>query len=205
MARASIARLLRSIVALMAWAGLGIQLYLLVSNTPENGLTAGEAVGRFLLYFTILSNLLVAIYTSFAGRHTQQPGIATALALYILVVGLVYNLVLRQLWQPAGWQRVADELLHVVVPVFYILYWYFFIAARRLMYRAAIGWLSYPAMYLIYALLRGSREHFYPYFFIDPTAVGTRGVVQNAILLLLAFLGLGCGFVWLARAKKQPV
>lgn len=197
--------LFRTTTALMAWLGLGVQLYLLVANSPDNGLTVDQAIGRFFLYFTILSNLLVAFYTSFVNPGNSRPATATALAVYIFVVGLVYNVVLRQLWAPSGWQRLADELLHVIVPVFFIVYWFAFIPASNLKYRAALVWLIYPGAYLAYALIRGSVEHFYPYFFIDPRVVGNSGVVQNTLLLLVAFLGLGLGFVAVARIKKRPV
>ena len=49
------------ILAIIAWSALALQLYILLHNVPGNGLTYLQAVGRFLLFFTILTNLLVAI------------------------------------------------------------------------------------------------------------------------------------------------
>jgi hypothetical protein len=50
-----------AIIALTAWIALGLQQYILIDNTPGNGMTPLQAVGRFLIFFTVLSNFLVAI------------------------------------------------------------------------------------------------------------------------------------------------
>ena len=49
------------------------------------------------------------------GRH----GIVRPLAAreYIAIVGITYSLLLRHMWNPQGTQKIADVLLHDVVPV----------------------------------------------------------------------------------------
>ncbi len=51
------------------------------------------------------------------GHWVRQPEVNTALTVYILVVGVVYQTVLRGLVPVAGWGRMADDILHGLVPL----------------------------------------------------------------------------------------
>jgi hypothetical protein len=50
----------------------------------------------------------------------------------------VYNIILRNLWQPQGSQKIADELLHVAVPLLYVLYWLIFAKKNPLQWMDAV-------------------------------------------------------------------
>ncbi|MFT3674777.1 MAG: Pr6Pr family membrane protein [Chitinophagaceae bacterium] len=192
-----------TLIALLAWAGLIIQQYLLLAGIPGNGLTPLQAVGRFLLFFTILSNLLVAISCTIqalktggaAGRFFAKNSTQTAICLYILVVGLVYNIILRALWKPAGLQLIADNLLHVIVPAAFFLFWLLQVKGKGLSWQQIPGWLIYPALYLCYALLRGKLEGLYAYPFIDPQLHSWSQVGINSLGMLLLFVLLGAALI----------
>jgi hypothetical protein len=196
-----------ALIALTAWLALGLQLYILIDNTPGNGMTPLQAVARFLIFFTILSNLLVAISltvmlakpASGAGRFFVKPSSSAAIAMYIFIVGLVYNIILRSLWRPQGLQRVADELLHVAVPLLYMLYWLFFAKKNSLQWMDAVKWLSFPAVYLVYAMVRGSIEDFYAYPFIDVKQLGAARVALNSAGLMVVFIITGLLFVFIGK------
>ncbi len=137
------------------------------------------------------------------GRHPLlKPANLTAIAVYIFVVGLVYNLVLRQLWSPLGWQWVADNLLHVVTPILYLLYWWQFVPDKPQRWKLALLWLLYPAIYFVYAIIRGQLEGVYPYPFIDVNQLGFQKVFINALIIMLLFLATGWGFLALGRGRK---
>lgn len=194
-------------LAVAAWAGLLIQLFLLIYNTPENGMNVLQAIGHFFRFFTILSNIAVAFVVSILlmkeERHPLlKPANLTAIAVYIFVVGLVYNLVLRQLWSPLGWQWVADNLLHVVTPILYLLYWWQFVPDKPQRWKLALLWLLYPAIYFVYAIIRGQLEGVYPYPFIDVNQLGFQKVFINALIIMLLFLATGWGFLALGRGRK---
>ena len=197
------------ITAVIAWFALALQLYLLISRTPGNGMTPLLAVGRFLIFFTILSNLLVAVSLtivlvkpgSSAGLFFARPSSIAAVTCYIFIVGLVYNIVLRSIWQPRGLQQLADELLHVGVPVLFVLYWLLFASKRSLHWKHAFQWLLFPAAYFAYALARGALEGFYAYPFINVPELGYGRVGANAAGLLIIFLATGPGIV--ATGKKM--
>ncbi len=88
----------------------------------------------YFSFFTILTNLLIAlVFTAIAfgpeagwGQWFRSPSVQAATAVYIAIVGIVYQLLLRQLWNPQGAQWVADVLLHSVIPIGYVVYWLLF-------------------------------------------------------------------------------
>ena len=187
------------LIAILCWLALGGQLYLLVRNSPGNGLTYAGAVARFFHFFTILSNLLVALSISLPllvprsrpALFFVQPAVLAAITLYIVVVGLVYNVLLRNTWSPQGFQKLIDEVLHVIVPLMYLVYWFLLVPRGHLKSFQPLLWLVFPAGYLGYVLLRGYWEGFYPYPFVDVQKLGYLVVIRNSLLMLVVFLVLG--------------
>lgn len=186
----------RQIIVFVAWFALAIQLYILIDRTPENGLTPLSAIGRFLLFFTILSNLLVATSLTIvslwplsgAARFFSRIPVISAITVYIFMVGLVYNIILRYTWDPRGLQLLADEMLHVAVPLLYVIYWLLFIPKGQLKWVHVLSWLIFPLFYVVYALIRGALEGFYPYPFLDVNTLGYTRVFLNAVLLFAVFI-----------------
>jgi len=203
MSKQKSATLLKISIATIAWFALALQMFILINNTPGNGMTPLQAIGRFFIFFTILSNLLVAVSLTFVlvkpsssiSRFFSRPFSIAAISVYIFIVGLVYNIILRQLWQPKGLQQLADELLHVVVPVLFVLYWVFFVFKGSLKWKHSFAWLIFPLFYLVYAMIRGSIEGFYPYPFIDLNKLSYSHVIFNCLGLTVAFLVIGLLFI----------
>lgn len=194
------------ICATVAWAGLALQLGLLLARTPDNGLSVAGAIARFLLFFTILSNIWVAIASTSLLLNRKnfftRPGQLSAVAVYIIVVALVYNVVLRSLWAPRGADWVADNLLHVLVPVCYLWTWWTLPDKPRL-WRYAVYWLWFPGVYLLYALLRGKLEGFYPYPFIDLNQLGATRVIIHSFFVLLLFVTIGLLILLVSRLQTR--
>lgn len=79
----------------------------------------------------MLTNTLAAVVLTWELTQRESavrrwfllPAVRSGIAVSIALVGLAYNVLLRHLWQPEGWQFVADELLHDVMPVLFIIYW----------------------------------------------------------------------------------
>ena len=46
----------------------------------------------------------------------DRPSVRTAILTYIIIVALIYHYLLAKLWNPQGWQLVADTIEHVVTP-----------------------------------------------------------------------------------------
>jgi len=189
----------QAILAAISWFALILQFRIMISSGDVSGFSKAMLAANFFSYFTILSNLMVAVCLSClllfprskAGQFFSSSVVATAIAVYIFIVGLVYNLVLRQIWSPTGWQLVVDNLLHVVVPLFYLIYWYFFARRGALHWQDLLKWLIFPAAYLAYSLIRGAMTGWYPYPFVHAGNLGYAKVALNSLAVLAAILVTG--------------
>lgn len=184
------------ILALITWFAIIFQLYL----------TTGSVI-NFISYFTILCNLLVAVDLSISilapsskiGLFFSSLSVQTAITLYIFIVGLVYNLVLRGIVPLSGWLLVVDTLLHVVVPILYILYWLLFRPQGILHWRSGFYWALFPLVYLIYSLIRGSITNWYPYPFLNAHYLSYGRVFLNVVIMTAAFLVAGIILIAVTR------
>jgi hypothetical protein len=195
--------------AAIAWFAILGQLYLNIENRV---LPLSQTIIKFASYFTILTNILVAVCFTYVamqpnkkwGKFFSRPQVASAINVYIFVVGLVYNTVLRLLWAPQGLQLVVDNLLHVITPVWFLVYWYAFVPKSSLQYKNVWAWLIYPLVYCCYILVRGAFTGMYPYFFVDATKYSYGQVFINIAVLVVVFLGLSLLLiVWAKWLNKK--
>ena len=192
------ARLFALIGALAAWFAVVFQFYLIILNREES---IAETIARFFGFYTILTNILVALTFTFLflksnfrlGMFFTKTKTLAATAVYIMVVGMVYNLILRFIWSPQGLQRVVDEMLHVVVPLLFVFYWLVFAPKKGLLWKNVFPWLIYPLVYLLCVLARGAVVTYYPYPFLEVHKLGYGQVLLNCLVLFGAFLGVIIG------------
>ena len=179
-------KVLATAVAGVAWLGLAVQIVLIVDNL-------GPVLGpwRFVGYFTILANLgVAAVATAMAlGRPAWLAGARARLMglTSIVTVGIVYSLLLRSVWSPQGWQKVADMVLHDVTPLLFTLLWA--VAPHGGLDWRDLKWaLVPPALYLAYALARGAIDGWYAYWFLDPSrqSLGQLGLSIAGVLAVFA-------------------
>jgi hypothetical protein len=186
-------------VAVIAWTAVVLQFYIVTGTWKDLGLSPAEGTLRFFSYFTILTNILVALSLTVVllkpqskwGSFFNGNDMQTAISMYVFVVGIVYNIVLRSLWKPEGLQLIVDDLLHTVVPLLFVIYWLVFVPAEKMKWAKAVNWLLYPALYFIWVLFFGSITRFYPYPFIDVNVLGYLQMFIHAGILLIIFLLLG--------------
>jgi hypothetical protein len=112
----------------------------------------------------------------------------------------VYNAILRFLWSPEGLQKVVDELLHTVIPVLCLIFWWKYARSQKMKWNHAYVWLIYPLLYILYILVRGAVSGFYPYPFIDVTTLGYEKALINSGLIAAAFLIIS--FILIAIGRK---
>lgn len=195
------------LIALCGWFALISQFYLIMQNRVAS---IPETVVRYFSFFTILTNIMVAVYCSMLvvdplwrmREFLLKTKTVTAIAVYISIVGIVYNVILRFLWNPQGLQRVVDELLHTVIPILFVAFWIFFVPRFRMKGNSVLPWLLYPLIYLILILIRGSFSAFYPYPFIDVDKIGYNKVLINSTGMLAAFLVVSIIFLLMNRFKS---
>ena len=192
-------RIFMAVIAIVTWFALGLQFPLSIAVSRSNGMTIVGAVVTYFSFFTILTNLLVALTTTILicapnsrlGQYFSRPVVTAGVAIHIAVVGAVYSVALRHLWDPEGLQRVADIILHDTAPPLYVAFWLIFGRKRGLQWSDVLWWLIYPLVYLSFVLFRGALTGRYPYPFIDAGALGYSRVLLNAAMLLGAFVGAG--------------
>jgi hypothetical protein len=183
-----------AIIAFTGWFAVIAQLILMLQNS---GLPLGECLVRFFSYFTILTNIIVATcFTSLVfspvdkDHFFARPGVHTAITVYIIVVGLTYNILLRFLWAPQGLQRIVDELLHTVMPILSLAYWIKYVRKTTLPYKNCFAWMLFPLSYVVLVAIGGAISGFYPYPFIDVKLLGYPRALLNALGMVLIFMGL---------------
>ncbi len=196
---------------MLAWYGLLLQFYLVIVNARASGLPIAAAIVNYFSFFTILTNLLVAVTLTLSLRRTPsalgslatRPAVQAAVTLYIAIVGIVYSLALRHIWDPEGLQKIADVLLHDAIPGLSILFWLLFVRKDELRFRDVPVWLVYPTVYLVYSMIRGAVLGRYVYPFLDAGALGYGRVVMNVVAIAAAFTGLGLLFVGFGRWRSK--
>ncbi len=209
------ARPLFGVNALAAWASLGIQLWLSAGGvypfTPTSASSLGwnqpgtaGALGRildYLSYFTILSNIVVAVVMTMLWLRPDDVTYVRRVLrldalLMITITGLVYAIVLAPISNPQGWQAVANDGLHFVVPTLTVFVW--LVAGPRGWLEARIvpAALLLPLAWIAYTVVRGAVISAYPYPFLDvvtkgygTVALNILGILVLGVVLALAFVG----------------
>lgn len=194
-ALSGIARAAAAAIALVCWAGLAIQFNAIM----DQGTSASMTLWIMLRYFTILTNLIVAIvFTGVAlGKVAfTSPSLLGGATMAIVLVGVVYHLLLRGLLELSGGAKLADTILHYVTPISVLAFWLFLAPKGALTRRDLPLWIAYPLVYLVYALARGGAERIYAYPFLDVAKHGWPQVAVTSLLILLALLAGGFALIW---------
>jgi hypothetical protein len=198
-------------VALLAWFGLIAQLTITLSNHHPSRTIPGILV-QYISYFTVISNALVSISltaillasASAMAKFFSRNTVSTAVALYIIIVGIVFNTVLRNLLSLEGLAWWVNEVMHVFIPVLYTVFWIIIVPKTGLSYKNTLPWLWVPFLYLVYIMIRGALSGLYPYPFMDAAKYGYAQVALNSVVMLFVILGSGLLLIFIARllAKK---
>jgi hypothetical protein len=170
------------------------------------------------IYFTDQTNLVLAVIFLWAGFATLLKGIQPpawlkgCLTLYILVTGLVANIILPPTDPTTAtylYGMMTSTMLHVIVPIMAVVDFILFDPHRRYKWHYSLTWLIYFPIYLTFIIIRanlwpnsgpgysGNPTSSYPYGFIDLSKLGWfghdghLGLAQNIGIYLGAFFILG--------------
>lgn len=195
-------------LVILGWVTLTIRLYLRIVDYDFHPI---ESIIQFFSYFTILTNLLVTVYcTGLLLKKDKEsnsifgkPETILALTVYILIVGIVYHIVLRSLWNPTGLTMVLSEIHHSVTPIGMLILWIISDNKNRVILKSLIKWLFYPFIYITYVLIRGSFSNFYPYPFLDVQALSLQGVLINSLILIVVMFSFLILFYFLGKKLSK--
>lgn len=164
----------------------------------------------FLSYFTNTTGILVTAVAILAlvrpASRLAQPAAVAAAAIYMLVVCVTYETLLRA--EVHGLAALTNLALHEVMPVLAALLWLLFTPKAGLRWSEPLGWIAYPALYMAWILARGAVMHRYPYFFADVDKLGYPRALATAGWFLATFYALGLAAVACGRirpwARREP-
>lgn len=152
------------------------------------------------------------------GRNEREEprwfGLALAcVSTYMIVTGIVYNLLLRGIDLPQGSAPIpwSNEVLHVVIPVFLLLDVLFAPRRRALPWSSAGLIVIFPIAWVVYTLLRaplittpGNGDAFwYPYPFLNPNnfEAGYAVVALYVVGIAVAIVVVALFVVWVSRRR----
>ena len=208
-------RIFAALLAAITWFALLLQFYLSLRTSIQRGGDVLFGVSMYFAFFTVLTNLIVAIVLTFVaiaspsrfGRFCTSVETIAGVAVNITLVGLTYNLLLRNVWNPQGWQLAADILLHQIVPIVFVVFAWSYARGRSPSFLSRIRWAIWPIVYFVYAMVRGAITNFYPYPFIDVTAIGYARVIENSIGIVVAYVAIAAvlfGFDKIPARYRTP-
>ncbi|WP_295694569.1 Pr6Pr family membrane protein [Lapillicoccus sp.] len=198
MTKATVGRYWHIVTLVVAVVALVLQLILILAgqNVIDASAAAnrGEAVRRFLSYFTIQSNFLVAVSMVFIvrGRTESQVFRVVRLAsiIGITVTGVVAAVALPPSPNYTTANLLCDRLLHIVVPLLSLVGWLVF-GPRGFVRRADIlPTLIWPVVWLVATLGLGPLVSWYPYPFLNVTTIGLGRALVNSAGVAILFLAL---------------
>lgn len=191
-------RSFEALVAAVAWFVLLLQFYLSIRMSIDRGQGAAHGVAMYFSFFTVLTNIIVAIVStapllmpdSRVGQFCSRIDTIAGVAVNIALVSVTYNLLLRNIWNPQGWQLIADTLLHDVVPILFVAFAWLCARSGSASYVARLRWAAWPIVYFAFAMVRGAVSGFYPYPFLNASQIGYGGVLIYAIGIVVGYLAI---------------
>ena len=175
------------------------------------GFIGGKLNLAVLQYFTLMSNILCAVYFTGAAVHTLRRGgtwlpvCKGALVMAMAITGITFHLVLAAGDFSMGpTQLITNHLLHTAAPLLTVLDWLLFDEKGRYRWFEPFLWGIFPSAYFVYTMIRARVSSFrfyngspYPYAFMDVDALGWGKVLLIFLGMAAAFLAFGYVLVWL--------
>ena len=223
---------IRIAAAVTALSGVVAGFIVNVDRAARQGQDLGAVLANYFSLFTIISSLLsVVVLVAAATWWQRHPGTSpeplrialgmAAVAGPVILLGLVFNALLRglpsevALGDSAGialLDSYATDVLHVVMPLYFVLD--LLLAPRK---RGLPWWslgviVGYPLAWTAYTMIRGelvanpdgSTAWWYPYPFLDPHGADGYGSALTYIGAILgAFIVLGVGIVMVGRFREK--
>lgn len=163
-----------------------------------------------LLYYTVLSNILVFSFLLYLVKWEQEHGninqdhqllrIKGGVTMAITITFLIYHFLLAPIAKPQDFWNVRNFLVHYIVPIGLILDT--IILDRKKVYRLLnpLAWTVTPLIYCFFSLFNGlvtklpvpgAVDSPFPYFFINVTKYGWPAVLQNSLGIFIGYVLVG--------------
>lgn len=191
------ARPLFLITAISATFGVGLSFILTLLGTYPSlntdssllGNASQGALGRvfdFFTYFTIWSNILVAVIMWMLVANPRRNGkvfrvLRLDTILMISVTGIIYQGLLAASAKNVGLEVVTNFFEHQLTPIVVVVVWLLVGPRRQIKWADIPLALIVPIAWAIFALVRGAVIHAYPYGFLNVDKYGLGAVILTVI------------------------
>lgn len=172
-----------------------------------------------LLYYTVLSNLLVTIFTGYllrvmrrSGENWQSPTLLRlkgGITMSIMITCVIYHFMLAPI--ATDFYRVENFLCHYIVPLWFLADTLFFDKQGQYKIWDPVLWTILPLIYMLFALFNGlvlklpvpnSKVSPFPYFFLD-VAKGWDVVIKWCLIIFVAYMVAGFIFYLIKQIKRK--
>ena len=196
----------RAFMFLAAFTGIYLEI------TKHGGL-------GMLLYYTVLSNLLVMIFTGYLlwkmrreGDHWQSSSLLRlkgGITMSIMITCVIYHFMLAPLTK--DFYRLENFLCHYIVPLWFLVDTIIFDKSRQYKCFDPIVWTVLPLLYMGFAILNGfvlkmdvpnAKDSPFPYFFLNANKYGWGFVFRWAAIIFVAYMVSGYLFYLVKNIKK---
>jgi hypothetical protein len=206
----TVARVVFAFTSLLVLQALVLQFCLALANDDGRFATVPGRFVNVLSFFTIQSNIIVAVTTGMSAWRLDRRSPAfhvlrLTAVIAIGITGVVYHLALRGLHELTPPEAAVDWALHTASPFMAVLGWVVFGPRGWLDTRRVLWCVAFPLLWLAYTLVKGPLvedrfgRDYYPYPFIDVVEHGYIRVLVNVALVALLFVVLAAG----ARAADR--
>ncbi|OFN81019.1 Pr6Pr family membrane protein [Streptococcus sp. HMSC061D10] len=173
-----------------------------------------------LLYYTVLSNLLVMIFTGYLlwkmrreGDHWQSSSLLRlkgGITMSIMITCVIYHFMLAPLTK--DFYRLENFLCHYIVPLWFLVDTIIFDKSRQYKWFDPIVWTVLPLLYMGFAILNGfvlkmdvpnAKDSPFPYFFLNANKYGWGFVFRWAANIFVAYMVSGYLFYLVKNIKKS--
>ena len=173
-----------------------------------------------LLYYTVLSNLLVMIFTGYLlwkmrreGDHWQSSSLLRlkgGITMSIMITCVIYHFMLAPLTK--DFYRLENFLCHYIVPLWFLVDTIIFDKSRQYKWFDPIVWTVLPLLYMGFAILNGfvlkmdvpnAKDSPFPYFFLNANKYGWGFVFRWAATIFVAYMVSGYLFYLVKNIKKS--
>ena len=172
-----------------------------------------------LLYYTVLSNLLVTLFTAYllyvmrrSGENWQSRHLLRlkgGVTMSIMITCVIYHFMLAPI--ATDFYRLENFLCHYIVPLWFLADTLLFDKQGQYKIWDPVLWTILPLVYMLFALFNGlvlklpvpnSKVSPFPYFFLD-VAKGWDVVIKWCLIIFAAYMVAGFIFYLIKQFKRK--
>ena len=172
-----------------------------------------------LLYYTVLSNLLVTLFTAYllyvmrrSGENWQSRHLLRlkgGVTMSIMITCVIYHFMLAPI--ATDFYRLENFLCHYIVPLWFLADTLLFDKQGQYKIWDPVLWTILPLVYMIFALFNGlvlklnipnSKDNPFPYFFLNVNK-GWDVVIKWCLIIFAAYMVAGFIFYLIKQIKRK--